>query len=57
MKTASYLLKMTEEEKKEAEKRASALGLSLAAYIRYIMKLEIESKIKDAKNAKDEKVL
>jgi len=47
MKTATYLLKMTDKEKKDAEKRASALGMSLAAYLRWVMKLETESKIKE----------
>jgi hypothetical protein len=47
MKTTSYLLKMSEKEKKDAEKRASALGMSLAAYLRWVMKLETESKIRE----------
>lgn len=47
MKKASYLLKMTEREKRDAEKRASALGMTLAAYLRWVVKLETETKIKE----------
>lgn len=49
MKTKSYLLKMSPSEKKSLEQRAKQMGMSLAAYLRWVMKLETESKIKDDK--------
>jgi len=47
MKTKVYGIRLTDEERKRLEKRAKKLGLTLAAYIRYVGKLEIETSIKN----------
>ena len=46
MKTKVFALRLTEKEKEQLADRAKKLGLTLAAYIRYIGKLEIEASVK-----------
>jgi hypothetical protein len=44
MKTETYHIRLTEKERKELEKRAKKLGLSVAAYIRMKALYEPEEK-------------
>jgi hypothetical protein len=53
MKNKNFQLRISDAEKKQMEERAENLGLSLAAYIRFLGKLEIEAAIRNNPRSKD----